>query len=101
MSKHVIVGAGQIGGRLASALADAGHEVVLVTRSGSGPVAEGITRVPASAADDAVMRQISAGAEVLYNCANPRYHEWERDWPPMANSMIKTAEATGAVLVTL
>src|SRR5207237_10398073 len=37
---------------------------------------------------------------VLYNCANPAYHRWATDWPPLATSLLDTAEATGAVLIT-
>ena len=36
---HVIVGSGAVGGAVADLLADAGHTVRVVTRSGSGPSA--------------------------------------------------------------
>lgn len=49
MAKHVIAGAGQVGSQLALALAERGHEVILVSRSGSGP--ETVTRVAADVAD--------------------------------------------------
>ena len=101
MGKHVIVGAGQVGGGLAETLAERGHEVTLVTRSGSGPERPGISRVAADAADVAVMRRVTEGADVLYNCMNPRYHRWPIDWPPVAASLLAAAESSGAVLVTL
>ncbi|MFF3668267.1 NAD-dependent epimerase/dehydratase family protein [Microtetraspora malaysiensis] len=101
MGKHVVVGAGQVGGRVAEALAEAGHEVVVVTRSGSGPDRAGITRVAARAQDTARMCRAAEGADALYNCANPKCHQWAQDWPPIADSLLRTAEATGAVLVTL
>jgi nucleoside-diphosphate-sugar epimerase len=101
MGKHVIVGAGQVGGHVAEMLADDGHEVVVVTRSGSGPRRANISLVAAHAADAAEMRRLTDGAEVLYNCMNPKYHQWVRDWPPVAASLLETAEATGAVLATL
>lgn len=41
------------------------------------------------------------GAEVLYNCANPAYHRWATDWPPLAAALLTTAERTGAVLATV
>jgi nucleoside-diphosphate-sugar epimerase len=99
MGKHVIIGAGQVGHRLAELLSTQDHEVVVVTRSGSGPA--GVTRVAASAADRDRLTQITKGADALYNCMNPRYHRWPQDWPPVAASLLATAEATGAVLVTL
>ncbi|MEZ0072157.1 NAD-dependent epimerase/dehydratase family protein [Planotetraspora sp. GP83] len=101
MGKHVIVGAGQVGGSVAELLADQGHEVVVVTRSGSGPVRPGIRLVAAQAGDAATMRQLTEGADALYNCANPAYHRWPTDWPPIASALLETAESTGAALVIL
>ncbi|TDE30947.1 NAD-dependent epimerase/dehydratase family protein [Actinomadura sp. 6K520] len=99
MGRHVIVGAGQVGAHLAERLTRSGHDVVVVTRSGSGP--EGVERVAADAADRDRLTRIAGGADALYNCVNPRYHRWTRDWPPMAASFLGAAEDTGAVLVTL
>lgn len=99
MGKHVIVGAGQIGRLLAERLVADGHEVTVVSRSGSGP--DGVTKVAASAADEARLTQVTQGADVLYNCANPQYHRWTQDWPPMAAAMLSAAQTTGAVLTTL
>ncbi|SEF14622.1 NAD-dependent epimerase/dehydratase family protein [Jiangella alba] len=99
MGKHVIVGAGQIGRLLAERLVADGYEVTVVSRSGSGP--DGVTKVAASAADEARLTQVTQGADVLYNCANPQYHRWTQDWPPMAAALLGTAQATGAVLTTL
>ncbi|MFG3440018.1 NAD-dependent epimerase/dehydratase family protein [Nonomuraea sp. NPDC047897] len=99
MGKHVVVGSGQVGTHLATKLLAQGHEVTVVTRSGSGPA--GATRVAADVADRRRLTEVTAGADVLYNCVNPRYHRWHTDWPPMAESFLATAEATGAVLVIL
>jgi nucleoside-diphosphate-sugar epimerase len=99
MGKHVIAGAGQVGTHLAELLVEQGHEVVVVTRSGSGP--EGVTKIAASVTDQAKLSKIAKGADALYNVVNPQYHRWVQDWPPMADSLLGTAEATGAVLVTL
>lgn len=100
MSTHVIVGAGPVGSATALLLAEQGHTVRIITRSGSGPVHEGIERRTADAADAAALRAAAAGADVLYNCANPAYTAWATDWPPIADALLQTAEATGAVLVT-
>lgn len=99
MGKHVIVGAGQVGTHLAERLTGRGHDVVIVTRSGSGP--EGVERVAADVTDQERLTRVAKGADALYNCVNPQYHRWAQDWPPMASSFLGTAEATGAVLVTL
>ncbi|HEY0189009.1 MAG TPA: NAD-dependent epimerase/dehydratase family protein [Cellulomonas sp.] len=102
MSQHTIVGAGAIGGALALLLADRGERVTVVTRSGGGPEHPGVDRVRADAADpDALVPHVE-GAVALYSCANPgTYQQWEREWPPLAAALLRAAERTGAVLVTL
>lgn len=99
MGKHVIVGAGQVGSQVATLLAGQGHEVVLVSRSGSGP--GGVEKAAADASDSAALIRLARGADALYNCVNPLYHRWMRDWPPIADSLLATAEATGAGYVIL
>lgn len=99
MGKHVVVGSGQVGTHLARKLLSRGHEVVVVTRSGRGP--DGAVKVAADVADKARLTELTEGADVLYNCVNPRYDRWPVDWPPMAASFLAAAEATGAVYVLL
>ncbi|GII60335.1 NAD-dependent epimerase [Sphaerisporangium krabiense] len=101
MGKHVVVGAGQVGARLVELLAGEGHEVVIVTRSGAGPELPGVTRVAADAGDAGRLTEVARKADALYNCANPRYHRWPQDWPPIAAALLQAAETSGAVLVTL
>jgi nucleoside-diphosphate-sugar epimerase len=74
MGKHVIVGAGQVGRHLAELLATQGHDVTVVTRSGSGP--ENVTRIAADATDRDRLIEITKGADALYNVAAPPYTRW-------------------------
>ncbi|NRQ38691.1 NAD-dependent epimerase/dehydratase family protein [Nonomuraea sp. NN258] len=103
MGKHVVVGSGQVGTHLAGKLLTQGRQVTVVTRSGSGP--DGAVKVAADVADPVIGRarliEVTRGADVLYNCVNPRYHRWLTDWPPMAASFLAAAESTGAVLTIL
>ncbi len=101
MGRHVVVGAGTIGTALAVRLAGDGHEVVVVSRRGGSPVVAGVTGVAMDATDTSRLTPLARGAEAIYNCANPRYHRWERDWPPIASSVLDAAAMSGAVLVTL
>src|SRR6266571_580296 len=94
MSLHVIVGAGQIGSTTATLLAEQGERVRLLSRRGSGPTHPAIERVAADATDAERLSALADGAAALYNCANPLYHRWLTDWPPLA-----AAERSGAVLV--
>ncbi|MCB0920206.1 MAG: NAD-dependent epimerase/dehydratase family protein [Actinobacteria bacterium] len=99
MKQHVIVGAGQVGTRLAALLVEQGHSVRLVSRTGNS--IPGVEGVSADASQRAGLRDATRGADVIYNCINPPYHLWERDWPAMNTNLIAAAEETGAVLVTL
>ncbi len=98
MSLHVVVGAGPIGTGVATLLAAEGERVRLITRSGSGPSHPAIERVAADAADATRLRHLTKGAVALYNCANPPYHRWPIDWPPLADAMLNAAKATDAIL---
>jgi nucleoside-diphosphate-sugar epimerase len=100
-STHVIVGAGPVGTTTASLLAGLGHHVRVVTRSGSGPTHPNIERVALDATNAAALTTATAGAVAIYNCANPPYHRWPTDWPPVANAMVAAAESSGAVLVIM
>ena len=100
MTRHVIVGAGPVGTTTAHLLAEEGHHVVLVSRRGRGPRHEGIELVAADATDSEQLGRTTAGTAAIYNCANPPYHRWATDWPPLAASLLGAAETSGAVLVT-
>ena len=101
MSKHIVVGAGPVGTATAVLLAERGEEVVIVTRSGSGPAGPSITCTAADASSSARMAELATGAAAIYNCANPAYHRWPTDWPPIARSLLTAAERSNAVLVTV
>ena len=97
---HVVVGAGIVGSTLAELLANDGQDVIVITRSGSGPSHKNIKRIAADVSDLSNLLQIAPSAVAIYNCANPPYHQWAKEWPPIAESFLGYAEKTGAVLVT-
>lgn len=101
MALHVIVGAGPVGTATARLLAERGERVRVVTRRGTGPEHPAIERVAADAADADRLAALTEGADALYNCANPQYHTWPTDWPPLAAALITAAERSGAVLATV
>lgn len=101
MARHVVVGAGAIGRATASALVREGHEVLLASRSGTGPDLAGARRVSVDATDPAALTALANGAASLVNAVNPNYTSWDRDWPPMASAFLEAAEASGAGLVTI
>ncbi|MFC0028921.1 NAD-dependent epimerase/dehydratase family protein [Micromonospora chaiyaphumensis] len=101
MALHVIVGAGPVGTATARLLAERGDRVRVVTRRGTGPAHPAVERIAADAADADRLTALTEGAVALHNCANPAYHRWPLDWPPLAASLLTAAERTGAVLATV
>lgn len=100
MGKHVIVGAGAVGRGVARELVAAGHEVVVVSRSGR--TVNGARSAAIDATDVAALAAVTAGATTLYNCANPaHYHRWRQEWPPLASSILDAAMGAGADLVIM
>ena len=99
--KQVVIGAGPVGSGVARILATAGTPVTVLTRSGTGPQHPLITLAKADAADAATLTPHATGAAAIYNCANPPYHRWATDWPPMHRALMAAAERTGAVLVMM
>lgn len=98
MALHVIVGGGPVGTATARVLVERGEQVRVVTRSGSGPA--DVERVAADATDADRLTELATGAVALYNCANPQYHRWLTDWPPLATALRVAAARTGSVLAT-
>lgn len=104
--RAVVVGAGGIGQHIAHQLGVAGHEVMLVSRSGTG-IGSGVGAAPsgnvvtarADAADAAAITSLAQGADVLVNAVNPPYTKWAELWPPMAQGFLTAAERTGAALL--
>jgi nucleoside-diphosphate-sugar epimerase len=41
------------------------------------------------------------GSGALVNAANPAYHRWTQDWPPLHRAMCAAAEQSGALLVVM
>ena len=99
MPQHVVIGSGPVGTAIAHLLAGRGEQVRMITRSGGGPEHPLIEKVAADASDARRLTELTQGAEALYNCANPRYTEWEKLWFPLNDAMIAAAKAAGAVYV--
>ena len=90
-------GAGPVGTGVAKLLAERGERVRLITRRGSGPDHPAIERVAADATQADRLSELVTGY-ALYNCANPLYHRWLTDWPPLAAALLTAAQRSGAVL---
>ena len=97
---HVVLGNGIVGSRLASRLANLGNRVLLISRSGSGPVLPNVQRLKADASSAESLSSIAPEATFIYNCVNPPYNKWDKEWPSINKAVIEYAIRTHAVLVT-
>jgi nucleoside-diphosphate-sugar epimerase len=101
-SLHVVLGAGQVGARLRDLLLARGLRVRVVRRGTATPSGHPrLEQLSGDVTDLAFAERATAGADVVYDCMNPAYHEWPRRLLPMARGAIHGASHAGAKLVAL
>jgi nucleoside-diphosphate-sugar epimerase len=98
---HVVLGTGPAGSTLAAHLADQGHRVRAVDRSGKGGDHAGVEAVAADLTHPEAAEEVTAGAEVIYHCLNVPYHLQVELLPGITTSVLADAKASGARLVVL
>ena len=98
---HVIFGSGPLGQAVMRELVRQGKQVRLVNRSGKAPVNgyAGIEVMAGDAYNLDFTRQACQGATVVYQCAQPPYHEWVEKFPPMQQSILEGAASAGAKFI--
>jgi nucleoside-diphosphate-sugar epimerase len=96
---HVVLGTGPLGQATARALLQHGKVVRMVNRSGRGEVPGGAEVRGGDLYDPATVRDLTAGATAVYGCAQPAYHHWPRQFPPLQASIVEGVAATGAKLI--
>jgi len=97
---HAILGTGAIGRAITEELIQGGKTVRLVNRTGKmeeAPV--GVEVVSADLYDPAQVREVTKGAAVVYQAAQPAYHQWIEKFPPLQNAIIEGLTGSGAKLV--
>ncbi|MES1175353.1 MAG: NAD-dependent epimerase/dehydratase family protein [Myxococcales bacterium] len=98
---HVVLGAGQVGTKLAQLLAGRGHRVRMARRSpGPSPVA-GVELVTLDVRDADAVARAAEGATAVYHCVNPLYHQWPEMLLPIARGIVDGSARAGARLVVL
>ena len=88
-SRHVVIGAGQIGTEIARQLAASGEAVALATRSGREPGIAGVTPARIDATDPSSVRAAVAAAEVAYFAVQPAYTDWTAGFPPLVEGVLR------------
>jgi len=97
---HVVVGSGTVGTNLAKKIGATGQSVLLLSRSTNRAELKNVKRVKADAASFSSLISAAPKADYIYNCVNPVYNKWEKEWPPINHALIELAKKSGAVLVT-
>jgi nucleoside-diphosphate-sugar epimerase len=89
---HVVIGgAGGTGAALVAELLERGHRVRSVSRRGTpGPAGTEAVAADVSIASQAL--DATRGAAVIYQVAQPAYHRWRTDFPPMQDALLAAAE---------
>ena len=99
---HVVTGAGPVGSTVAQQLADAGHHVRLLTRSGSGPSHPLIERRRVDVSQPDALREAFAGAVAVHHCIHGSAYDarvWRAELPRAERAVLEAAGAVGAVVV--
>lgn len=100
---HVVVGAGQVGSKLARVLVAQGARVRVVRRSPHRfDASSSLEWSHGDITDAHFVDQAFWGADVIYNCVNPpQYHRWDGVLQPMMRGVLNGAIRAQARLVTL
>ncbi len=99
---HVVTGAGPVGTTVALQLADQGHTVRLLTRSGSGPEHPLIERQRVDASRPEQLAAAFVGATAVYHCIHGSKYAaktWRAELPAAEQAVLDAAGTVGAVVV--
>lgn len=97
---HVVFGSGPLGRSVLNELVRRGQRVRVVSRSGKMAEApRGVELVAGDLYNASVVRELTQGAAVAYQCAQPHYHEWPQKFPPLQAAIIEGLTGTGTKLV--
>jgi nucleoside-diphosphate-sugar epimerase len=99
-TSHVILGTGAIGRAIAEELVRRGESVRIANRSGRmDEVLAEVEIVASDLYDQAKVRDVTRGAKVVYQSAQPEYFRWPEKFPPLQKSIIDGLSDSGAKLV--
>jgi nucleoside-diphosphate-sugar epimerase len=101
-SNHVVLGTGAIGRAVAEELIKRGESVRMVNRSGKmDEVPAGVEVVASDLYSPSNVRALTRGAKVVYQSAQPHYHEWTKKFPPLQKSITDGLTGSDAKLVLI
>ncbi len=97
----VIFGTGPLAQAVMRALLKRGKPIKMVNRSGKRPadIPASVQIVGGDAYSTDFTRSVTKGAAVVYQCAQPEYHQWVNQFPPLQAAILDGTAANGAKLV--
>ncbi len=99
---HVVTGAGPVGSTVALRLAEQGHAVRLLTRSGSGPEHALIDRRRVDVSQAGPLATAVDGAAAVHHCIHGSRYDaatWRAELPAAEQTVLAAAGRAGAVVV--
>lgn len=97
---QIVFGTGAIGRAIMEEILRRGENVRMVNRTGKMEEAPaGVEIVAADLYDPAQVRRVTQGARVVYQAAQPHYHEWPQKFPPLQAAVIDGLAGSQAKLV--
>ncbi len=98
--QHVVLGTGAIGRAVTEELVKRGESVRMVNRSGKmNEAPAGVEVVASDLYDPAKVREVTRGAKVVYQSAQPKYFQWPEKFPLLQKSIIDGLTGSNAKLV--
>jgi nucleoside-diphosphate-sugar epimerase len=99
-ANHVVLGTGAIGRAVAQELVRRGESVRMINRSGTmDEVPAGVEVVASDLYDQAKVREVTRGAKVIYQSAQPPYYAWPEKFPLLQKSILDGVAGSDAKLV--
>jgi nucleoside-diphosphate-sugar epimerase len=99
-ANHVVLGTGAIGRAVMEELVRRGESVRVVNRSGRlEEVPAGVEVAASDLYDQAKVREVTRGAKVVYQTAQPKYHQWPEKFPLLQKSILDGLAGSGVKLV--
>ncbi|NYD77518.1 NAD-dependent epimerase/dehydratase family protein [Arthrobacter cupressi] len=99
---YAVTGAGPVGWTVASLLAEQGHRVRVLTRSGSGPEHPLIEHRKADVSDPAQLADAFDGVSAVFHCIHGSAYTakaWQAELPRAERTVLDAAAEAGAVVV--
>ena len=97
---HVVFGTGPLGRSVVNELVRRGQRVRVVSRAARWPRPRRASKLRSGDLySPALVRELTQGAAVAYQCAQPHYWEWPQKFPPLQAAIIEGLTGTGTKLV--